>query len=109
MANGSNLVGGINELVLAAQFEPRDDHLAGRPLSSPQTGPSSETHQHSALFGRFFWSSHIFCLLLHVAAFLFHSNGALWFFLLGFSNFLACCILCGKPQFRATCRFVPRV
>ena len=57
MANGSNLVGGVNELVvsvLAAQFEPQDDHLAGRPLSSPQTGPSSETHQHSALFGRFF-------------------------------------------------------
>ena len=109
MANGSNLVRGVNELVsvLPAEFEPGDDHLAGRPLSSPQTGPSSESHQHSALFGRFFQSSPNFCLLLHVGAFLLLRSGAQQFF--GFCHFLACCILCGKPQFMATCRFVPRV
>ena len=114
MANGSNLVGGVNELVvsvmLAAQFEPQDDHLAGRPLSSPQTGPSSETHQHSALFGRFFLGLATFfaccSMLLHFFSIQMVHCG---FFFLVFSNFLACCILCGKPQFRATCRFVPRV
>ena len=73
-SNGSNLARGVNELVsvLPAQFEPGDDHLAGRPLSTPQTGPSSESHQHSALFGRFFSVCSNFCLLLHVDAFLFH-------------------------------------
>ena len=54
-SNGSNLARGVNELVsvLPAQFEPGDDHLAGRPLSTPQTGPSSESHQHSALLAVF--------------------------------------------------------
>ena len=74
-------------------------------MSSPQTGPSSQSHQHSALFGRFFQSGPNFCLLLHVGAFLLHWSGALQVFV--FCHFLACCILCGKPQFRATCRFVP--
>ena len=75
-------------------------------MSSPQTGPSSESHQHSALFGRFFFSLapifaccsmsvHFFCIGVVHCSFLF------------FCHFLACCILCGKPQFRATCRFVP--
>ena len=109
-SNGSNLARGVNELVsvLPAQFEPGDDHLAGRPLSTPQTGPSSESHQHSALLAVFFSLAPIFAccsMLMH-----FFSIEAVHCSFFGFCHFLAsCCILCGKPQFRATCRFVPRV
>ena len=72
-------------------------------MSSPQTGPSSERHQHSALLAVFFCPASFFACCSIIDTFFAVEIFELFLLFIPLISSACCCILCGKPQFRATC------